>query len=51
MEPNTKCSFNISLPFGQPFEQLPANLSFTLETQYGLMKKKDPVSLQFAPEW
>jgi len=51
MEPNTKGSMKIIVPFGKVFEELPANLSFTLDTQYGLMKKKDPVTLQFALNW
>ena len=51
MEPNTKGSMKITVPFGKVFEELPANLSFTLDTQYGLMKKKDPVTLQFALNW
>ena len=41
----------ITVPFGKPFEDLPANMSFTLDTQYGLMKKKDPITLQFAFDW
>ena len=51
MEPNTKGSMRITVPFGKPFEDLPANMSFTLDTQYGLMKKKDPITLQFAFDW
>ena len=51
MEPNIKGSMNITIPFGKPFEELPAEISLTLNTQYGLMRKKDPITLQFAFEW
>ena len=51
MEPNTKGSLTITVPFGKTFEELPVNMAFTLETQFGLMKKKDPVSLSFALDW
>ena len=51
MEPNAKGSMSITVPFNKPFEELPTNLSFTLDTQYGLMKKKDPITLQFAFDW
>ena len=51
MEPNTKGSMEITVPFNKPFEELPANMSFTLDTQYGLMKKKDAITIQFAFDW
>jgi len=51
MEPNTKGTMDITLPTKKPFEYLPANFSFTLDTHYGLMKKKDPITLQFTFEW
>lgn len=51
MEPNTKGSMDITIPFNKTFEELPANMSFTLDTQYGLMKKKDPITLQFSFDW
>ncbi len=51
MEPNTKGSMRIIIPLNKPFEELPSNMSFTLDTQYGLMKKKDLITLQFAFDW
>ncbi len=51
MEPNTKGWINITVPLNKPFEELPANISFVLDTQYGLMRKKDPITLQFAFDW
>ena len=51
MEPNTKGSLLISIPYGKPFDDIPRNFSLSLETQYGLMKKKDTVSLQFDIDW
>ena len=41
----------ITYPFGRYFQELPATLSFTLDSQYGLLKKSDPISLQFTFEW
>lgn len=51
MEPNTKGSLNITIPFGKPFEEIPRDISLSLDTQYGLMKKKDTISLQFNIDW
>ena len=51
MEPNTKGSLRISIPFGKPFEEIPCNISLSLDTQFGLMKKKDTIPLQFAIDW
>ncbi len=51
MEPNTKGTLSITMPFDKPFEEVPNNISLSLDTQYGLMKKKDTVSLQFSIDW
>ena len=51
MEPNIPGNTNITVSAKGSDQKLPTKLSFVLETQYGLTKKKDPVDLEFEFEW
>ncbi len=51
MEPNTKGNLPIRLKTGMTFEALPSNYTIEMETTYGLLRKKDTVTLKFAVDW
>ena len=51
MGPNVQGFIQFQIPFKRPFEELPKELKFTLQTQYGFMKKKETVDLQATFEW
>ena len=51
IEPNSTGTMNILVPSRDSIQDLPEKLSFTIDTQYGLTKKKDSINLQFEFEW
>lgn len=42
---------NITMTYNQKPDALPAGLTILLDTQYGIMKKKETVPMQFTMEW
>lgn len=51
MEPYVNEVLSITVPMNKPFDEIPSSISLSLDTQYGLMRKTDTVSLQFAFVW
>ena len=51
MEPNGNGVLSITIPMNTPFEEIPSSISLYLDTQYGLMRKTDTISLQFDFVW
>ncbi len=51
MEPNKKGQMTLTLKSSVPFESLPSNFSVEMDTQFGLMKKREKVVLQFSLDW
>ena len=50
LEPEQECEFDVTMT-NVRYEDLPGSLAFQVETQYGLMKKKESISFQLKLQW
>ena len=50
LEPEHECEFDVTMA-NVRYEDLPGSLAFQVETQYGLMKKKETISFQLKLQW